>query len=427
MNAGFKVPPGFLLPTEAYEEFVSQNNLSSQIESIIRGTDLSSPEALEEASKQIRLAFSKGVFSEKLRRSLLAGWKWLGDGPVAVRSSATAEDLPDMSFAGQQDTFLNVIGEKDLLEAVVNCWSSLWTARAIGYRTRNKIPHSDVSLSVVVQQMIQSYSSGVLFTANPLTGLRKEVVIDATIGLGEALVSGQVEPDHYVINSDSWVITTISLGKKSLVIHGQSEGGVQFKNADSSQIQALPKDVIIELSKIGKEIEALYGFPQDIEWAWAEGNLYILQSRPITSLFPMPEVLDSDHLQVFFSFGAVQGLLDPMTPLGQDAIRMIFAGASRLFGYYDLNQHTQRIFEIAGERLWANFTPIIRNPIGSKMILKLFPGIEPGSIDALKEILSDPKIGAGSGRIRLKSLIRMIKFAVPMLGRMLYFAHKPER
>ena len=139
--------------------------------------------------------------------------------PVAVRSSATAEDLPEMSFAGQQDTYLNVVGEEALLKAVVECWSSLWTARAIGYRQRNGVPHASVALAVVVQEMVESQASGVLFTANPLTGLRSETVIDATLGLGEALVSGQVEPDHYVVDPSDRQILSKTLGGKAIAIH----------------------------------------------------------------------------------------------------------------------------------------------------------------------------------------------------------------
>src|SRR5512140_2809761 len=158
---------------------------------------------------------------------------------VAVRSSATAEDLPDLSFAGQQDTYLNVIGVEQLLKAVIDCWSSLWTARAIGYRIRNHIPHEEAALAVVVQEMIQSEASGVLFTANPLTGLRSESVIDATLGLGEALVSGQVEPDHYVVDTLNNRILAKTLGAKKISTRGKTGGGVEVIEENAEAQQAL--------------------------------------------------------------------------------------------------------------------------------------------------------------------------------------------
>ncbi|MEN8173503.1 MAG: PEP/pyruvate-binding domain-containing protein, partial [Chloroflexota bacterium] len=199
--AGFPVPNGFMIPTASYREFVSSNQLEKIIDAHLRNLDFSSPQALETASQEIRAGFRKGVVQQSLVDALEIGSTWLSGQAVAVRSSATAEDLPDMSFAGQQDTFLNVLEDKALLESVVDCWSSLWTARAIGYRARNEIAHQDASLAVIVQEMVQSEVSGVLFTANPLTGKRSETVIDAAFGLGEALVGGHVEPDHYIIDS----------------------------------------------------------------------------------------------------------------------------------------------------------------------------------------------------------------------------------
>ncbi|MEJ2512163.1 MAG: PEP/pyruvate-binding domain-containing protein [Anaerolineales bacterium] len=426
VNAGFQVPPGFIVPTTAYQEFTSENQLFHQIRSIVKDVDPSSPDELERASQKIRSKFSEGKVSAQLRDALETGWKWLDQQPVAVRSSATAEDLPYMSFAGQQDTYLNVRGNEALLEAVVKCWSSLWTARAIGYRTRNQIPHNEVSLSVIVQQMVQSQSSGVLFTANPLTGLRSEVVIDATFGLGEALVSGQVEPDHYIVDMESKNIREKFLGSKLVSIESLPDGGVQTTTQGASDLQAVPDDVIHQLATTGKQIEKVYDFPQDIEWAWADDKIYVLQSRPITSLFPIPEVSESDQPHVYFSFGAVQGLLEPMTPLGQDAIRLIFAGGSSLFGFENRNQHTQGVIKIAGDRLWGDMTGVIRHPIGAKLAPKVFPGVEPGSLNALEQILSDPKIAAGSGQLRFRTFVRLIKFGLRMLRRMIHFARHPE-
>lgn len=424
-QAGFNVPDAFLVPTSAYREFVIENQLDKRILHILGSIDSSVPEELESASGQIRAAFSGGEISENLSGALEIGWRWLGGGPVAVRSSATAEDLPEMSFAGQQDTFLNVVGRQPLIEAVIKCWSSLWTARAIGYRHRNNIPQTEISLSVVVQRMVQSQASGVMFTANPLTGLRSEVVIDATLGLGEALVSGQVEPDHYVVDAHAGTITNKSLGNKSVVIHGKVEGGVRIEKVEAANQQAVPDEVILQLAETSKQIETIFDFPQDIEWAWADGELFVLQSRPITSLYPIPKGIPTGSLQAFFSFGAVQGILGPMTPLGQDAIRLIFAGGATLFGFH-LDHKSQGVIYIGGERLWGNLTAVIRHPIGARLAPKIFPGIEPGSLDALDAILSDPKIEAGSGKLRLHTFRRIGKFALMMYRRFFYFARNPE-
>ncbi|MFN2151870.1 MAG: PEP/pyruvate-binding domain-containing protein, partial [Anaerolineales bacterium] len=333
-NAGLPVPNGFLIPTAAYRQFVAQNQLLPQIKERLAGLDFASPNSLETASEAIRGWFANGSISPSLISALETGWQWLGANPVAVRSSATAEDLPDLSFAGQQDTFLNIIGIQALQKAVVDCWSSLWTARAIGYRARNNIAHEDVALCVVVQNMVQSEASGVLFTANPLSGRRAETVIDATLGLGEALVSGMVEPDHYVVDTLQNVITQKFLGSKSIQIRSKSEGGVSAQSAVSSNHQAISDPVILQLAGIGAKIESLYHFPQDIEWAVEQGNIYILQARPITSLYPLPDNLPPEPLKALVGLHVIQGVMEPFTPLGQTAIMEVLVGGGHALGLH---------------------------------------------------------------------------------------------
>ena len=220
-------------------------------------------------------------------------------------------------------------------------------------------------------------------------------------------------------------ISKKTLGSKDVIIHGEAGGGVRTEKGNAGDHQAIPDEIILQLADTGNQIEAHFNFPQDIEWAWAGEKLYILQSRPITSLFPIPKGPDTDQIQVYFSFGAVQGLLAPMTPLGQDAIRLIFAGGSSLLDF-DLSYKTQGVIYSAGERLWGNFTALIRHPIGAKMALKVFPGIEPGSIDALNAILNDPDIGARSGRLRISTFRRIGKFMVKLFQKIFYFARNPE-
>src|SRR5512138_2760866 len=227
-RAGFQVPRGFVISTDAYRAFVESNRWLAMIGTSVENVSPEDAGALEKASAQIRASFSVGVMPPEVESSIREAYADFHNAPVAVRSSATAEDLPDLSFAGQQDTYLNIIGAEEVLKAVINCWSSLWTARAIGYRLRNHIPQDQVALAVVVQEMIPSHVSGVMFTANPLTGLRSETVIDATFGLGEALVSGQVEPDHYVVDTLSNAIRSKTLGAKEISTRGKSGGGVEM-------------------------------------------------------------------------------------------------------------------------------------------------------------------------------------------------------
>lgn len=389
--ANFPVPGGFLLTTDAYNAFVTEADLAGWIVDQIHSTQTDDPDALEATSARIRARFRQTDLPTTMAEEIRHGYAQLGHPPVAVRSSATAEDLPDMSFAGQQDTYLNIVGEAALLDAVRECWSSLWTARAIGYRSRNAIDHKGVALAVVVQKMVQSDVSGVLFTANPLSGRRHETVIDATLGLGEALVGGLVEPDHYVVDTASRRILEKRLGAKATVIRGVDGGGTHTESVDGAGQQALPDLAIHELSDLGRTVADFYATPQDIEWAYADGHLYLLQARPITSLFPLPEDGDFEPLAVFFSFGAVQGMLDPLTPLGQDMMRGVFAGGSRLYAY-DVTAETQHVLFSAGGRLWARIDPMLRTALSRTLVAKALLFIEPGTAQAIQSILDDPRL-----------------------------------
>ena len=457
-RAGFPVPPGFIITTQAYRTFVDANKLQTHILELARDTRPDDPTSLEDASQAIRHLFQQGSLPPPLADTVRTAYHALpqltidnsqltidnstaldrshdevsqseirnlkSEIATAVRSSATAEDLPGLSFAGQQDTFLNVIGDEALLEAVVRCWSSLWTARAMGYRARNGIPHAEVALAVVVQAMVQSAASGVLFTANPLTGKRTETVIDATLGLGEALVAGHVEPDHYVIDTLTGRITGKTLGAKALSIRGQAGGGTITVDEDASEQQALPDAVIVELTQMAQQVTALYHTPQDIEWAWAGGRLFLLQSRPITSLYPIPEDMDPEPLKVMLSFGAVQGILGPITPLGQDAVRLLIPGAGGIFGYH-LTPETQRIVFEAGERLFLNFAPLLRHGIGRRLIRASLGVIEPGTAQAVDALWDDPRLAVTSGRLSPGALMRIGRVLVPLVSRFILCLLRP--
>lgn len=425
-RAGFTVPPGFILSTETYREFVVENNLSGVINESFAGLSAEDAVGLEVVSARIRSAFSAGVLPAENKTAIRENYN--SPKPVAVRSSATAEDLPDLSFAGQQDTFLNVIGEEKLLKAVVDCWSSLWTARAIGYRLRNGISNKNVATAVVVQEMAQSDVSGVLFTANPLTGLRSEIVIDATFGLGEALVSGQVEPDHFVVDSLSGALVSKTLWSKKLSTRGKTGGGVENVVEEAGARQTLSDEEIRQLAELGRRVQDEYNFPQDIEWAFAQGKLYLLQSRAITSLFPLPqeEATHVSPLQIWFSFGAVQGVLAPLTPLGSDTFQCVFAGGAQIF---DVNvaYNEQKVLVPAGERLWIKVSDLMRHPLGNRVFGALLGFIEPSIGQILHGLADEPQLGAGKGRIKFSTVRRLAGFALLMLGRFARTVYNPEK
>jgi len=422
-GAGFPVPPGFIVGTTAYQSFVAKHGLSALILDTMARIDPGDPGMLEAAAQTIRARFAAAKIPADLVAEIRSAYADLGRPPVAVRSSATAEDLPGHSFAGQQDTYLNIIGGDALLRAIVDCWSSLWTARAIGYRARIGIDPRDVALAVVVQTMVPSETSGVLFTANPLTGNRAELVIDATFGLGEALVSGQVEPDHYVVAAGERILSR-SLGNKATVIHSQAAGGTVTLEQDTASQQAVPDAVILQLARLGQRVADLFGTPQDIEWATPNEQLYVLQSRPITTLYPVPDGMSREPLRVLFSFGAIQGVLDPMTPLGRDTITAMLIGAGRIFGRRTTVE-TQSVLWEAGERLWVDATGMVNNRLGRKLTQGALDYVEPGARQALAMLIGQDRFPK-PGRLRARTSLRLLMALLPAAGRMVCTLLRPD-
>lgn len=255
---GFPVPDGFVVTTHAYEV-------------VAQGRDT------REYFEQVELPVG-------LRQAIADAYAALGGGPVAVRSSATAEDLPGAAFAGQQDTYLNVVGEDALLDAVRRCWGSLWAERAIAYRAKLGIDDADVRIAVVVQSMVEAETAGVMFTADPVSGDRERLVIDASSGLGEAVVSGLVTPDHYVVRPSGEADFTP--GRREVVIRGAAGGGLTRESG--ARAERLPDAALAELTRLGREVARHFGRPQDIEWAYAGGRVHLLQARPMTALPPPP-------------------------------------------------------------------------------------------------------------------------------------------
>jgi phosphohistidine swiveling domain-containing protein len=276
MRSGFPVPGGVVVSTAAYTSVVETNGLAATIEAALRAGD---------GTADVRAAFESTTVPDGLRAQIVEAYAVLGGGPVAVRSSATAEDLPGAAFAGQQDTYLNVVGEVELLQAVRRCWGSLWTDRAIAYRARRGVDQASLRIAVVVQRMVPAEHAGVVFTANPVTGARDEVVIDASTGLGEAVVSGLVTPDHYVLDACGAIRQHIP-GRREVVIRGVDGGGTT--RTTDEPVEALPDEAVIELAGLGRAVAAHFGRPQDIEWARAAGRVWLVQTRPMTALPPPP-------------------------------------------------------------------------------------------------------------------------------------------
>ncbi|HEY8599860.1 MAG TPA: PEP/pyruvate-binding domain-containing protein, partial [Thermomicrobiales bacterium] len=317
--------------------------------------------------------------------------------PVAVRSSATAEDLPYASFAGQQDTYLNIVGHAAVIDAVRRCWASLWTDRAVTYRASNRIDPRGVRLAVVVQRMVASQVAGILFTANPLTGKRRQAVIDASPGLGEAVVSGAVNPDHFVVDTPTGAIVERRLGDKRVVIEAVAGGGTRrVETADATDAACLSDAQIGALVALGARVEAHYGTPQDTEWAIdPAGALWLTQSRPITTLFPLPEnaPIGDDDLRVYFSFNVAQGVYGPLTPSGMQAFRLIGSAVVTAFGRPPADRYIgPPIIAEAANRFYLDVTPLLRSTGGRRLAEQLLQHMEARTAAIVRRLDADPRL-----------------------------------
>ncbi|MGO4228664.1 PEP/pyruvate-binding domain-containing protein [Arthrobacter sp. YAF34] len=328
VQTGLPVPPGFVLNTAAYADFVAANHLGAGIQELAALPTLAAPQDYEDASKRIRALFTGGTLPAVIAAELDGAYRLLGNGDaaVAVRSSATAEDLASASFAGQQDTYLNVRGPEALAAAVIDCWASLWTARAMAYRAREGIGPDAVRLAVVVQQMVEADAAGVMFTANPANGRRDQTVIGAAWGLGESVVSGTVTTDDVVVEADTGrVLSRRTADKEVMTVYADRGTHEQPVPAARRRQPVLDDKAAAELAGHGTRIADHFGAPQDIEWARAGDQFFILQSRPITAL-PEPSADTPGAWPVpypnglYFRASIVEQLPDPLSPLFADLI-----------------------------------------------------------------------------------------------------------
>jgi pyruvate,water dikinase len=289
-NAGIPVPPGFIVTASAYFNFIEKEKLHDKIKALLDPLDIQDSKQLQDIAIKVQKLITDAKMPSELAKEIEQAYVKMGKGLVAVRSSATAEDLPEASFAGQQATFLNIQGEKDVVKAVQDCWASLFGARAIFYRQEQGFEHFKVGIAVPVQRMVQSESSGVMFTVEPSTSNKETITIEAVLGLGEMIVSGDVTPDHYIVNKKDVKILTKQIKKqewklvKKAGAHGKSDNIKIDLTKEEQAKQKITDEDIIFLAKIGKTLEEHYDFPQDVEWAKEGGKIYIVQTRPVTTI-----------------------------------------------------------------------------------------------------------------------------------------------
>lgn len=285
LQAGFQVPPGFVIVSSAFEKFLKETDLNVEIDSILHSVDTNEIHTVEDASAKIKTLILNSQTPEDLSEEITKSFQKLNAKYVAVRSSATAEDSATAAWAGQLESFLNTT-EKDLLENVKKCWASLFTPRAIFYRFEKNLHGQSVSVAVVVQKMVESDVSGIAFSVHPVTEDKNQLIIEASYGLGEAIVSGQITPDSYVVEKEPRRIVDKNVSSKEQGLYRDNAGENEWKNVSEQKAteQALSDEQILELTEIIVRIESHYGFPSDVEWALENNKFYITQSRPITTL-----------------------------------------------------------------------------------------------------------------------------------------------
>ena len=419
IRAGFPVPPGACVTTEAYRQVAASVAIPFDV---LAGA---SGDALQRAAAAAREAMRAAPIPAEIRRAVGDAYARLGEQtPVAVRSSATAEDLPTASFAGQQDTYLHVVGREAVIDAVRRCWSSLWTERAVVYRTTNAIDHRAVRLAVVIQRMIEAEVAGVLFTANPVTGRRRQAVIDASPGLGEAVVSGAVNPDHFVVDTDSGAILERRAGDKRFEVRPVPGGGTRHVEKAASEDRFCIDDAQARaLAALGDRVEAHYGAPQDTEWAIdGDGRLWLTQARPITTLFPIPErprrpgapgpAPRPGELRVYFCFSVAQGLYRPITPMGLAAFRLLSAAGAHLLGYTVADPLVgSHAYDEGAQRVFVDLTGTLRSVVGRKLFPRMLDVMEARSAAILRGQLADPRLSL-TVRTPFPAMRRALRIAV---------------
>jgi rifampicin phosphotransferase len=399
--AGLPVPGGFCVTTDAYAE-------------VATGVDTDAP------PERVRDALRAAPVPDGVAAAVRAAYRGLGDDvPVAVRSSATAEDLPTASFAGQQDTYLNVVGAEAVLDAVRRCWASLWTDRAVAYRREAGVAPAGVRLAVVVQRMVDAQVAGVLFTADPVSGRRSRAVVDASPGLGEAVVSGAVNPDHLAVENDQ--VVERRLGERTVAVRALPGGGTEREDLDPSiGVEGCLTDAqAIALVGLGRRAEEHFGTSQDVEWALdATGELWLTQARPITTLYPLLPSRDGT-LRAYFCATLAQGLTRPITPMGLSGFRVMGSAAAQLFGIPVPDPTVgPPAYVDAGARAFVDVTAVLRSPIGRAVALYALSIMEARTAVVIRELVDEPEFAVPQGarrRTLRRILPTVVRLRVPLL------------
>lgn len=371
--AGIPVPDGFCVTTAVFKDFIEGNELGHKIDKLLEETNQTS---VVEIGPRIRQLIEVAAVPPYLEAAMARALEMLGrDENLAIRSSATAEDLSYASFAGQQESYLNIRGLKDVLTHIRKCWASLYTDRAILYRLQNGIDHEGVAMAVVVQKMVLAEFSGIMFTADPVTGNRHLVSIDAGFGLGEAMVSGLVSPDIYKVDRRTNQVVEAIIPYKQSAIRPLKTGGTELVTLtkDEGEVQVLDQASILGLAAMADVIEDHYGAPQDIEWCIKDGHIYVVQSRAITSLYPIPTPLPEDgSLHVYISANHLQSMLKTISPFGLDLMPLIFRQTKVALMAYQSKGMIR-----AGGRFYIDMTAIVRTNLGQK---KVIPAMKNGEV-----------------------------------------------
>ena len=387
MAAQLPVPDGFVILTDAYRLFVDANGLDQKIKTAVQASD-ESHESLEKASGQIQSWFENAEIPAPVMAEINALYQTLNQPAVAVRSSATAEDLPGLSFAGQYATFLNIQGLDALHLSIKQCWASLWNSRVIAYRKKHGIGLQNLAHGVVVQELITAEKSGILFTANPVNGRRDQILLNASWGLGDAIVSGEVTPDQWIVDKSSGAIVESSVATKD-VMTTRTDRGVKLEQVlpEYRESASLTDQEVDALLNLALKVEELYGVPQDIEWTFAERTFYLVQTRPITTLFPVPEPIPGkEGLRVYMNMNNyTQGMKEPLTPMGEQIIREMLKNVIRMYGrqnpearetfwwYHNLNGRIFVDMTEISRKQWEKLQNVEsdKDPVTTKALLQL--------------------------------------------------------
>lgn len=446
LSAGLPVPEGFCLTTDAYRLVTGApdavNPELAAVHAALRTAqggagqpDSAAPETpangipapetstldnpaldIPALAAKARAAVVSAMLPPEVSAAVERAYGQMGpDVPVAVRSSATAEDLPFASFAGQQDTYLNVVGAAAVLEAVRKCWASLWTDRATTYRASLGIDPAEVALAVVVQRMADVETAGVLFTANPITGRRNEAVIDASPGLGEAVVSGAVNPDHFVVDPAAGRVLERRQGDKKIAVLAVPGGGTHTVDATDHAGFCLTDRQAVDLARLGLKAEQHFGAPQDLEWAISRGGaLWLTQSRPITTLYPVPRRRDgAPGTRAYLCFSLAQGLTRPITPMGRAAIRQIASAVARTAKIPVTDpREGPPAYADAGQRIFIDFTTPIRSTVGRAILPRVFDVMEARSAAVMRRLFDDPSFA-----ITLRTPLPLLRRVLPAAAR----------